>query len=364
MFADKLIAALHKGDTSFDLVASGNQPWSRPNVLPHELFSGSGTEPGEANPELDLNILDLLTKQYPAGDPVFRSATPVKCQFFDFGEVLWDLQDPEQIAESEASMEGFALGLLKLPFPICFFSWLEPNQSSLSGFFQKTSKNYKYVCKNEPMGLLAFQPNAERSKFDTEENKPFVTVMFGKTTIKNLLLENNHLLSVPPKGGDFYCLPATAMVLGEQEGDNLANREILYSRYVLDNIYSRAQEKTAQGYTEFQITCTLFLVTLLGRLNADGMAKETVYPPEKVNRKRQKRGQPEKVKYTTVRVAPYRMPLGRSGPRENDFTPVRYHLRRGHVRRFKNGNSTWVNHCMVGDPTSGAVEHDYVVNGG
>jgi hypothetical protein len=114
-------------------------------------------------------------------------------------------------------------------------------------------------------------------------------------------------------------------------------------------------------YENFAQNAMRFSMIMLGRLNADGMVKETVYPPEKVNRKRRAHGQPEKVKYTTVRVAPYHLPLGRSGPRENDFAPVRYHLRRGHVRRFKNGNTTWVRHCMVGDPTGGAVEHDYVV---
>ena len=359
MLADKLIAALHKGDIGFDLVASGKEPWSTRNVLPHEFYSGYATEPGEVNTELDLNILDLLTKQYPAGDPVFRSATPVRCQFFDFGEVMWDLQNPEYRAESQASMEGFTCGLLQLPFPICFFHWLEPNNDGV-GFFQNSLKEYEYTTKNEPMGLLAFQPNTEKSWFEDDINKPIVTTMFGKTNIKNFQREPalETFYGSSPAPGDFYCLPATSFVLGEEKGDDT---EILYSTYVYDKFEGLPAE-TGRAYTEFQLTCTLFLITLLGRLNAEGMAKETVYPPAKVNRKRRQREEPELVKYTTVKVAPYRTPLGRSGPREEgDFTPVRYHFRRGHVRRFQNGEKTWVRHCFVGDPRDGSVQHDYVI---
>jgi hypothetical protein len=39
----------------------------------------------------------------------------------------------------------------------------------------------------------------------------------------------------------------------------------------------------------------------------------------------------------------------------------RYHDRRGHQRRLRNGKTVWVKACKVGDPSKGAVFKDYAV---
>lgn len=39
----------------------------------------------------------------------------------------------------------------------------------------------------------------------------------------------------------------------------------------------------------------------------------------------------------------------------------RVHLRRGHIRRLPNGNTIWVNECVVGDKEKGMVHKDYKI---
>lgn len=103
------------------------------------------------------------------------------------------------------------------------------------------------------------------------------------------------------------------------------------------------------------------MLCALGRLNAEGIEREYIKPSEKLNKARDKKGKTPLVSYTKVKVAPYRVPLGRSGPRE-DVSTKRYHFRRGHVRRFANGQKTWVRQCHVGQKEDGEVKHHYEVS--
>ena len=102
------------------------------------------------------------------------------------------------------------------------------------------------------------------------------------------------------------------------------------------------------------------MLCALGRLNAQGIEREYIQPPEKLNKARAKKGKTPLVSYTTVKIAPYRAPLGHSGPRD-EFTSPRYHFRRGHIRRFANGQKTWVTQCYVGQKEDGEVKHTYEI---
>ena len=106
----------------------------------------------------------------------------------------------------------------------------------------------------------------------------------------------------------------------------------------------------------------VFVTVSLGRLISDGIEQEKRIPPEKLNKRRIARGHPEMVSHTVVKLKPYRPPMGHSGSQGEYFTPKRYHFRRGHVRRFRNGQKTWVRSCFVGDISQGRVEHRYEVS--
>ena len=103
------------------------------------------------------------------------------------------------------------------------------------------------------------------------------------------------------------------------------------------------------------------MVAMLGRLNAQGMERERIEPSEKQNKARARRGMTPMIGHTVVKIAPYRAPLGHSGPRD-EVSKKRYHFRRGHLRRFENGGKTWVRPCFVGCPEDGRVEHTYQVS--
>jgi len=105
------------------------------------------------------------------------------------------------------------------------------------------------------------------------------------------------------------------------------------------------------------------LFVFLARLNARGMERQIIHAPERLNKRRMKKGVAPYVSYTKVSVNPYHQTLGHSGPRsDKEYTPKRYHFRRGHVRHFQNGQKTWVTPCFVGTPELGSVEHTYQVN--
>ena len=307
----------------------------------------------EERPELDVTLFDLLTKEVPRQSLMFDNSEPLKCQFFDFGPIDWGPENPEALAESEASKEGFEMGLLQLPYPLCFFQWQEPTlyespHNDLSAPLTPSSKRQfgSSPSSGAKMGMLIVQPNWYGYR---PVNIITLGMSPGYSSASYPQADHTGSFSLPVVG--FVVRDGAIKIFGKDRMEYLEGLE-------------SANPAVSETYENFAQNAVRFSMVMLGRLNADGMTKETVYPPEKVNRKRRQGGKPEKVKYTTVRVSPYHLPLGRSGPRENDFTPVRYHLRRGHVRRFKNGNSTWVRHCMVGAPAIGSVEHDYVVAGG
>lgn len=335
MFADKLIKAMFDG-AQFDF---GGVILETPNIIQNAWWGDPDF--GEVNTARDVNVYDLLTKEFPARDPVFDSSDPVRCQFFDFGE--FDSSDDATADESFASRDGYCAGLLRLPFPVCFFNWHEPPRSDGVGLMRGLPRG---SATREQVGLLAFQPDQIRPPFRSGNIPTVVMALFGRSF------------------GKFYTTP----MMGFSVKDGLLS----HPTAILDHLEKTADRweeeglqqiscRIGQSFEDLQDATTLFLMALLGRLCAEGMQKETIEPPEKINRKRARRGQPEMFKHTRVRLAPYREPLGHSGPRDN-FTPRAYHLRRGHVRRFANGQSTWVRHHFVGDPAYGKIEHDYHVD--
>jgi|TARA_Y100000310_G_scaffold337127_1_gene423388 hypothetical protein len=301
MFADQLIKAL----------ASKNP------LL--EITSFSRTEEGA--PKEESTLLELLTS----------SVHGRRCQFFDFDYISYSGVNNEYAAALPAWCEGF----LQLPAPLCFFEFSSSlSQQEKKALFPASPPVHDTVH----IGLLL----AESYYTDHEA--------FGVGI-------NAFWSGKDPNGAPWMGESGRAEILyGGQNGDSSG---IIVP---VTKMSSRLFAQPEVGRDAVLKLATPLLV-MLGRLNADGVEKSLVLPPEKLNRRRRQRNQPELVVHTTVKISPYRAPLGHSGPREGgDFTPPRYHFRRGHVRRFQNGEKTWVRPCFVGDPENGCVQHDYVVN--
>lgn len=236
-------------------------------------------------------------------------------QFFDFGYI----SDEQIVEESGEAMEGLFEGFLRLPAQHCVFE-------------------LRHQRKGKPDRYAAYEYRYDPTTNDT---------IFAALHVKN-------------KGDESFYF--NALVLGwevltpEAQVNWRLTRSL--SMYELDNPHDvKWGENDA-----FVGALTTALACMLGRLNAKGMDREYIEAPEKLNKARTKKGKAPLVSYTKVKVSPYRTPLGHSGPRE-EFTPPRYHFRRGHVRRFTNGGKTWVRPCFVGCPeTGGRVEHTYEVS--
>jgi len=275
-------------------------------------------------------VLKALSQNPHLGQPVGNNTPHLlpmmkKAQFFDFGFISQTAQD----VEYEPCRELFEEGFLWPPAPVSFFTY----QVGIDITNFEGSIHTQPISSGEDLthfGLLVDMTNPDRI--------PVIPIT-SLCLSQNERMFLDFRIEIPPdrnlSGGDFlrYTYPEHLDSYGPP---SLAEQNV--------------------------ISVGGLMILLLGRLDADGMAREVVYPPEKVNAKRRKRGKPEMVKYTVVKVRPHRAAMGHSGPLEGDeYTPKCYHFRRGHIRRFKNGQKTRVRHCFVGTPEDGRVEHRYVV---
>lgn len=91
---------------------------------------------------------------------------------------------------------------------------------------------------------------------------------------------------------------------------------------------------------------------------------ETIPAPEKLNKKRAKRGRPPLFEYKVLDLiadvmnASKEVSHGRQG---RSHSSPRMHTRRGHVRKLASGKTTWVRNTLVGRPGRGQVIKDYQV---
>ena len=236
-------------------------------------------------------------------------------QFFDFGYI----SNEQLVEESQVAMEAFYEGFLRLPADNCVFehSWKNPDGRMIYSIY-----NYRRSQDHPDTNITALE-----LRFIDNEDIP----------IFNGVLVDLEVLT--------------------QEAQLDYHLKKKFRAWRLRNpIHEDITDHSGS-------VCNLFepLICMLGRLNAQGIERERIDPPEKLNKARVKKGKHPLVSYTKVKIAPYRPPLGHSGPRDEDYTPKRYHFRRGHIRRFANGQKTWVNSCFVGCPEHGEVKHTYEV---
>lgn len=244
-----------------------------------------------------------------------------ECQFFDFGYISnTAIKD-----ESKTVAEGFEVGLIDLPAPACWMEhqWTDDTGPVTSGYLFMADVKGIYGSEIRLLTRAALM------------EKQF-QIGGAKLTMTEKLQHREYYVW----DGIILHLPARASSKG-------------YDANVICN--TAKQEPNP---------CNVFdpLMTMLGRLNADGIQQEHVPAPEKLNRRREAKGLPGVVAHTKVRIKPPRAVLGHSGPRSGDeYTPKRRHFRRGHVRHFQNGEKTWVRPCFVGDPSDGIVKHVYEI---
>jgi hypothetical protein len=273
------------------------------------------------------------------------------CQFFDFGFIGNETIKLECFTGIEAFYEGF----IDLPANLCFMEHVwECSQEDV--LLDDTKTIAASPCNHtddscEPANTFYKELQIAGSRF-IHSGYLFYKTLCQRTKNPSIVA-TEFMLPVISGPDRFYWNGVVLELDYESDEAKIASKANEYRCIVRGNSFDMPIQPTHMFDP---------LMTMLGRLNAQGVERISVDPPEKVNVRRRKRGLPELVKHTTVKIAPYRPPLGRSGTRELDsYTPKRYHFRRGHVRHFHNGEKTWVRPCFVGTPEDGKVEHTYVV---
>jgi len=96
-------------------------------------------------------------------------------------------------------------------------------------------------------------------------------------------------------------------------------------------------------------------------LDADVATTRKVDAPAKLNKKRALSGKPPLVSYHVVDLnKKKRRTIVNDGQGGTHSSP-RLHLRRGHTRTYKTGQTIWINWMLVGDPDLGFVDKHYLL---
>ena len=265
----------------------------------------------KAHKLLEYEFYDPITREPILGAERFKDA-----QFFDFGYI----SNEQILDESEAATEALFERFLRLPAQHCIFE-LRHRQNGKSDRY--TAYEYRYTPKTKDTtiftGIYVYQKDKPAHYF-------------------NELILGWEILTPEAQ----------------------TNWRLTRSLSIFESVNPKNIKWEGEGNEQYVGALTSALACMLGRLNAQGIEREYIQPPEKLNKARAKKGKTPLVSYTTVKIAPYRAPLGHSGPRD-EFTSPRYHFRRGHIRRFANGQKTWVRDCYVGKKEDGEVKHTYEV---
>jgi len=107
------------------------------------------------------------------------------------------------------------------------------------------------------------------------------------------------------------------------------------------------------------------LIHLMVALNLDKGRHEVLPAPEKLNKKRAKKGRIPMYEYKILDIIADVMQVTKPTAKPHQggtHASPRMHKRRGHVRRLRSGRTTWVRNMIVGKPGSGAVEKEYSVH--
>ena len=309
MFANRLIKTLATKPEKL-IIFNTDKLSITPDMLKRDYrdFNRIQTEAHGETVEYFLHMLTGDGSHLRSGDP-----SPLReCQFFDFGYIGNETIKTESLTVVEAFYEGFA----RLPAATCFME----HQWAVNDGRDKVASGYLFLQGSDD----------------------------GKSAGNNekiVCLEIRNFAEDP----SLFFWDGISLALHQERSSGEG-----YDCDVLNNLYNTH----FSGANWFDP-----LMTMLGRLNAVGMEKNYSPAPPKLNAQRRKKGLPGVVGHTVVKIAPYRAAMGHSGQRDGEeYTPKRYHFRRGHIRHFQNGQKSWVRPCFVGTPEDGSVEHEYIVD--
>ncbi len=130
-----------------------------------------------------------------------------------------------------------------------------------------------------------------------------------------------------------------------------------YTYYPEDQRSSRAARDCADE--------ALAICHLMTALSLDKGRHETLPAPEKLNRKRAKKGRVPLFEYKVLDIVADVLHQRKETAHERSsghHSSPRMHTRRGHVRRLASGQTTWVRNAIIGKPGHGQIIKQYAVH--
>lgn len=102
-------------------------------------------------------------------------------------------------------------------------------------------------------------------------------------------------------------------------------------------------------------------IRFLSALACENVSTDTDHKPDaKLNKARVKKGKTPLFEYKVLKINTQVSATDANDSSGTHASP-RTHLRRGHIRKLKNGKTIWVNGCVVSGSKEGIVNKDYLV---
>lgn len=243
-------------------------------------------------------------------------------------EIFMKIRDDLEIREDT---EGFLVWPIVKP---------KPGQIAFTG-------NYKWY----PSPCLGVVLPAEEMA-DWEENAP---------------LEQKHIPSRYGSRGDEPCLFVQHLIDYEYtveaiqshlegQGHNIAHLPFR------DEFLRNELIKVQQSYGEAMLRDMKVVASMFTLLECKNVIHRTTPAPKMLNRKRHKKKRTPFFEYKTLVIDPDkpRVVSPSLGGNRLRRSP-KLHLRRGHIRRLRSGDKTWVSPAMIGSKKRGIVLKDYEI---
>ena len=313
----------------------------------------------DTEPQMINNLAEIkgAEKMYQLLNGTLRAKTASgnlalwQTQHFDFGRIDF----MHMLQEAKVAGEAFYEGFLNLPAPMCIFEFHSNDTSGADVF------SVFWLAQIPPVDLTG--EDALRLPWIPRDKKSGIFCLEFISGVAQNWISTGSVLEIPRDTEAKVKWTLEDVPDFETHSDYFhLMRDKHIDKVYLDATNGQLVDANNEGFSIERVASRYlaFLLCALGRLDSKGVEREYIEAPDRLNKSRVRKGKEPLVSHTVVKVAPVRETLGHSGERE-EYTPKRYHFRRGHVRRFKNGQKTWVRGCFVGSPEAGSVTHDYRV---
>lgn len=148
--------------------------------------------------------------------------------------------------------------------------------------------------------------------------------------------------AIAPIPGEFLCCQGVGKIdyiLAESHGESLSDDEIFIDDGAAIDLFF--------GYVAI--------------MNCSNITYTDHEASKLTNKRREQKRKPPIFTYKTLHIFGGERDCKKTGDKGSHGSP-RVHLRRGHIRRFSSGKTTWVQACVVGDKNKGVVHKDYMVH--